>query len=254
MTVSEPQVGEGTLEATPERLLHFILAVARYPNIRRRLRTRGYGAQQHRRGYQLLEDLGTYGEGSEIEGSDPDVKSALQELNQQDEDAVALAGAALRYKYPLHHTFVLNGLVASTDAAEAATTLGSLVDRVRRLKSGDVSPELEADAAEAVAAMAAKGLDAGWLERIEERLERLRQLPDEKVTLEQLQAKERARAEKLLELRAFFEEWADTARVEFKGRRDLIRLGLARLRRSSDGQQEVVEPVDDVASAPGAAA
>lgn len=243
MALLEPQVGQETLEQTPERLLRFLLAVSRYPNIRRRLRTRGYGPAQHQRAYRVLEELGAYDDDTNAAQSDPDVKGALQTLNELDEETLTLVGAALRYKFPLHHAFMLEGLSSSTDAGQAAKTIGALLDRMTRLESGEVDEALKADASAALQAMADKGLDAGWRERIGQVRDLLRTLPEEEVTEEQLQQREQARMDKLLEVRALFEEWADTARVEFKGRRDLIRLGLARLRRDNSGSEELVEPV-----------
>lgn len=243
MALLEPQVGQETLEQTPERLLRFLLAISRYPNIRRRLRTRGYGRQQHQLAYRVLEELGAYDEDSQVDSSDPDVKAALQTLNELDEETLTLVAAALRYKLPLHHAFMLDGLASSTDAGQAAKTIGALLDRMARLESGKVDEALKADAAAALQAMSEKGLDASWRQRVGQVRDLLRTLPEEEVTEEQLKQREQARMNKLLEVRALFEEWADTARVEFKGRRDLIRLGLASLRRGNNGSEEVVEPV-----------
>jgi hypothetical protein len=240
----QPQVGLETLEGTPERLLRFLLAVSRYPNIRRRLRTRGYGREQHEVGHQLLKDLGEYDETPRVDLSDASVRAALQELNATDEDALTLIGAALRYRLPEHHAFMVEGLASSRDEGEAATTIAAVLDRMGRLEAGNVEEELKAGASVALEAMADKGLDGGWREHFAELCAKLETLPDEEVTVEQLEAREQARVEKLLEIRAFFEEWSETARVEFKGRRELIRLGLAQLRRSDNGEAEVVEPVE----------
>ncbi len=244
MSSAQPQVGPETLEGTPERLLHFLLAIARYPTIRRRMRRRGYGTVQHRQGYRLLGELGEYDEPTTPDRSDPGVKHALQQLNAADEDALALAGAALRYKFPAHHDFVLEGLSSSREEGEAANTMGTLLDRMNSLEAGDVPKKLQAEAGAALEAMAQKGLNSEWREQFGEFFETVRTLPDEGVTTEELEAGEKARRAKLLEIRAFFEEWTDTARVEFKARRQLIRLGLAQLRRSDSGDVEVVEAFD----------
>jgi hypothetical protein len=245
MAVLHPTVGQETLEATPGRVLKFVLAVSRYPSIRRRLMRRGYNKAAQDRAYNLLSRLGHFETTTSPDQSDPEVKSALSVLNHSDEDALKLTGSALRYKYPEQHEYMVNGLEGSTDEGKASQNIATILERITKLESGQSPEPTRAKAKEALEAMADKGLDEVWRRKYTALCETVRAVPDDSETREALLARERERQSLLLETRAFFEEWADTARVEFKGRRNLIRLGLARARRNEGSDDEGPDFIED---------
>src|SRR5690606_10885069 len=166
MAVLYPEVGQETLEATPARLLKFLIAISKYQNIRVRMMRRGYRESHQDHAYVLLRKLGKFYETPALQmHTDPQVKSAMSEINRGDEEALTLIGSALRYRYPEQLEYMRSGLQPSTDEGKASQNIATILARLQALQSGQSPEPTRAKAQEALEAMAEKGLDEVWRDK-----------------------------------------------------------------------------------------
>lgn len=179
--------------------------------------------------------------------TDVSVRDAMNELDNWHEDGFRLVRAALTRKHAAAAAFVLGGLAPATGAA-AVLSVKNLLDRLDVLEgSPDRQATREADHA-ALATLERRGL--GTAER--KRLRGLVQKAQAASAVDPTDASADEAAKQsyladLAALRAWFLEWADTARVAVKRKDYLIRLGLAKRKapeKPGDAEPDV-EPVDD---------
>lgn len=234
------------LEESPSRVLKFLGGVGTSPFIRRALARLGYTAKDHQEGWNLLHRVSGYEDDAPEPELDREASDAIAQLDAWDEPNFRLARAALSRRFPEQAEFVFKNLEPATGVA-AVLSVTAFLDRLDALegvlKGRDHSTKAmqEADAA-AVKMLVTRGFT------VEER-KRLRRLiktaeagtkPDEhldKIAAES-EAQAEARLQALVDLRAWYDEWAETARVAIKRRDYLIRLGLANRRSGGEDDPE----------------
>lgn len=236
-----------TLEETPERALQFLSGVGTNGSIRALLASRGYTDAEHQQGWKLLHAATGYETAVALPRDDRAVNQAIAEVDAWDEPNFRLARATLSRRFPEQAEFVFKDLAAATGAA-ALLSVRTFLDRLDMLEGHRAGrnhkdkAKKQADI-EAVATLAARGITSEERARLRKLLgtaESGAQPEDKKATAEaaaQVQRREQA----LFELRGWFDEWAEVARI-FVTRRDyLIRLGLAH-RKVSKKDDEGGEP------------
>ncbi|HEU4406834.1 MAG TPA: hypothetical protein VFS43_16320 [Polyangiaceae bacterium] len=238
-----PSVSRQTLEQTPGRVHQFLRGVGTSASIRAQLTARGYSKKVHAQGWRLLQATsGFFDDGAtDGEADDTAVRAAIAEIDAWDEPGFRIINASLRARHPAQHAFLTQGLRAST-GAESVTGVAALLDRLDALER---APEREAtrkaDHA-ALATLADRGIDARERKRLRALVERAQDFAERFDNPSERAKVEKRMREALLELRLWYEEWSEMARVTFKRRDELIRLGLAsrRPRRgaSSPGEGE----------------
>lgn len=212
-----------TLEATPSRVVRFLGAVGTSVSIRTILHRHGYGRADHEEGWQLLRACCSDPDAVWPDDMDEGAQDALIELDAWDEKGFAIVTATLTHKYPAQARFLLTGIGPSEGAA-AIDGVRELLDRIDKLEAGNATDEPEDDK-RAVQALARRGL--GKRERA-----RLRELTG---TAEHAQPAPMSRAitvgdprfERLLAMRAWYDEWSEIARATITRSDHLVRLGLA---------------------------
>jgi hypothetical protein len=151
------------------------------------LQTRGYTQEEHQKGWDLIGLVSGVDLKIPALVEDQEVRHALAELNQLDEDTLSLVDASLKHRYPLQANELLEGLRPSREEAEAAVVSGALLKRVDGFdQSGD------AQDAEAVALLAERGLDAEVRARLQALTELARRITP---VVQQPDPKEAAAAE-----------------------------------------------------------
>lgn len=226
LPVREPTVSQETLEATPARVISFLRALGTVPVLRKGLEARGYSPDEHQRGWALLQAASGYdadGEG-EVAASqvDPEVRDAIAEIDAWDEDGFRIVRAALGRLHPEQAKTVLAGLAPSTGAA-AILGVETLLDRLDTLAKS----KHPADRA-AIATLEVRGLTDAERKRLRALVKVAKEgtsrndTPSEE-TVQMADDRQRI----LVELRAWYEDWSEMARVTFKRRDHLLRLGLA---------------------------
>ncbi|HEU4411791.1 MAG TPA: hypothetical protein VFS43_41505 [Polyangiaceae bacterium] len=223
-----------TLEATPAKVLTFLRAVGTSKAIRALIMARGYTAADHQEGWSLLHKVSGLHELERPEEIDEGVRDAINELDTWDEDGYRLVRAALTRKHPAQAEFVLSGLAPATGGA-AVLSVKNLLDRLDALEKSPARKATRAEDRAALETLAKRGITP------QERA-RLRALVNAAQTAAELRPDERAdddaaakaqRESDLVALRAWYVDWAETARVGVKRRDYLIRLGLGQRRRTS---------------------
>lgn len=237
-----------TLDQTPARVLLFLQGISTKNTIRAQLRARGYTRKVHARGWRLLQATGGFFEDDTDnedsgEADDTAVRNAITEIDAWDEPGFRIINASLRARHPAQHTFLTRSLKPGT-GAEAVSTVATLLDRLDALESSpDREPTRQADHA-ALATLAERGIDKAERKRLRSLVDRA-QAFDEHFDDPAKQAEnEKRMREARVELRLWFEEWSEIARVTLKRRVELIRLGLAS-RRSSRTASEPGNDGDD---------
>ncbi|MFO0577794.1 MAG: hypothetical protein U1A78_27625 [Polyangia bacterium] len=246
----KPTYSRQVMEEAPSRVLQFLGGVGTSVLIRGALAKVGYTDKDHQEGWSLLHRASGY----DSPATDPEVDraaaDAIAELDAWDEPNFRLARAALERRFPEQAGFLFAGLEPAAGAA-AVLSVRTFLDRLDALE-GKAKGRDHKDGARKQADAAAVALLSGRRITGEERA-RLRRLvavaekgaaPDaqqEKLAAAS-EAQAEARLQALVDLRAWYDEWAETARVIIKRRDQLIRLGLARRRSAEDGPEPEPEP------------
>lgn len=232
------EVSRQVLGATPARVFAFLIAISTWRSIRRTLAAHGFTKEEGQRGWVLLRrcmDLGF------DEAFDPDVDSsardASEELAQATGTIFRTCTVALDRLHPELSDFVFSGFEPAS-GAEAVLIIERFLDRLDELESGeDRAATRESDHA-ALATLAARGITPAERARMRELIRSAMNLD---VALEETNEEERVAA--LTELRAWFVDWASTAREHIARRDQLVRLGLAKRRSSPQEGDEPDTPV-----------
>lgn len=234
------------LEESPSRVLRFLGGVGTSPFIRRTLARLGYGAKDHQEGWNLLHRVSGYQTEAAEPEMDREAADAIAQLDTWDEPNFRLARAALSRRFPEQAEFVFKSLEPATGvgAVLSVTTFLDRLDALQGVLEGRDHTKT-----------ATRDADAGALQMLmtrgftpEER-KRLRKLiktaelgtkPDEQLDklAAETEAQAEARLQALVDLRAWYDEWAETARVAIKRRDYLIRLGLANRRSNGEDDPE----------------
>jgi hypothetical protein len=234
-----------TLDQTPARVLQFLQGVGTKNSIRAQLWARGYTAKVHARGWRLLRATGGFFDDDtdhkdDGEADDAAVRNAITEIDAWDEPGFRIINASLRARHPVQHTFLTRNLKSGT-GAEAVNTVATLLDRLDALEgSPDREPTRQADHA-ALATLAERGIDKEERTRLRSLVERAQAFDEHFDDPAKRAENEKRMREARVELRLWFEEWSEIARVTLKRRVELIRLGLA----SRRPRRAAGEPGDD---------
>lgn len=222
------------LDETPSRALALLRALGTSKPIRAQLAARGYSSNDHAEGWKLLFKASGYAMVPEASVEDPNpARNAIRELDAWDERGFRLARAALRRLHPEQEAFVFEKLEAS-QGAQAVLGIASFLDRLDSLeRSTERKATRKADHA-ALDTLAKRGVTKAERERLRALLDVAQSSPE--ISAADLEgdatsatAKEQRDIE-LANLRAWYDDWAETARSVVTRRDYLIRLGLAKRR------------------------
>jgi hypothetical protein len=224
-------VGNDTLEATPLRLMQLLRGIGTIKAVRAVLRARGYTAEEHARGWQLLHACSGFVEG-EDEGNTA-VAETIAAIDAWDEPTYAIAEAALRHRHPAQHAFVFGDLSASRGIA-AVVGAHTFLTRLDALES---SPERAATRAAdhaALATLSARGINAAERARVWALVRAAESFTEDDAVDDGHDLTAAEQTSRLRAARAFFEEWSEITRTLVTRRDLLIRLGLAQRKSASD--------------------
>ena len=233
-----------TLDEAPSRVLAFLAGIGTSASLRTLLASYGYTAAEHQEGWKLLHAATGYEAPPATPPEDRAAADALAAIDAWDEPTFRLARASLSRRFPEQAAFVFAEL-APQSGAGALLSVRTFLDRLDvlegrlpgRAKKG--APQ-KADL-EALRVLGERGITA------EERA-RLRKLlataesgsppaADAKKAAAEARAQDGRQEAALVALRAWFDEWAEVARVVVTRRDYLIRLGLAQRRSPSRGEE-----------------
>jgi hypothetical protein len=241
------------LEGTPVQALTFLRTSATKVEIRARLFEAGYSEEEQRLGWRLLLDASGHRPESLPESDDAAARAALAEVDDWDEPGFRRVAAALGRLHPEQHAFVFDGLKAAQGQG-ALVSVTTLLDRLDALESApDRHATREADHA-ALATLEQRGIGRQVREHLRERIAVALTAKAPVPTPEQPMTPEREQA--LRELRAWYVDWAETARAIITRRDHLIMLGLSRRKRSAHDEDEATDSgetdlADDGVDSPG---
>jgi hypothetical protein len=217
-----------TLEATPERALHFLTGAGRNKRARRLLETVGFDQAAYQQGWRLLQAAAGYENdgGAPIGTSDAAVVEAMKAIDAWDNLFFTRAAAVLEFDFPSQYERLFAGGLHAEQGPASVLAVKTFLDRLDALGAGD-----EADRA-ALAALARVGLHAGERDRARSLLvaaQSLSPLPAEVAPDGDPEVSQR-------ELWQWYRKWSTLARTAVIRRADLIALGLASRRRPSGGE------------------
>jgi hypothetical protein len=235
-------VSQAVLDATPMRALVFLRG-SRFKPLRAVLQRAGYQPKDHSEGWSLLKRSCGFFE--EAEGAMHDeTADAVKELDAWDEAGFRRARAALARLHPEQCEFVFRGGLKASQGLPAVMGVLTFLDRLDELET---SPDRRATRKQdqaALATLAQRGFDDKERKRLRALVDVVQSSPE----LVDDDGADDARQQALVQLRAWFEDWSDTARSVVVRRDHLIRLGLAQ--RKANGKIEDVgdgEPIDGAA-------
>jgi len=237
------------LDETPLRALTLLRALGILKPVRALLAAHGYSEEDHVEGWQLLFKASGYAAprprderargGSRRSPSTPPpaaespVDNAIKELADWESGAFRRARAALARLHPEQEAFVFQGL-EDVPRTEAVLGLTAFLDRLDALER---APERKATRKGDLAALhtlAARGITADERTRLRALLALAQSSPAADVDASLLHQR---RDVELAALRAWYDDWAETARTVVTRRDHLIRMGLAKRRARKPGGQ-----------------
>lgn len=228
------------LEATPERALPFLRAIATNQQIRFAMANAGYNDAEQAEGWQLL--LASTGYAAQKLGLNADAaaRQAITELDDWDESGYRRIHAALERLHPEQDAVLFAGLEASRGPS-AVLGIAKLLDRLDLMEKGS-----EGERA-AIATLGKRGINSKLRQHLRSlvaiaQAAKPMDLPTEAPIPDSQQ-------QALEALYAWHRDWSETARAVIRRRDHLILMGLAK-RRSRKDEESTVEETD--ASAPAA--
>jgi hypothetical protein len=229
-----PSPSRQVLEELPTRSLKFLSALSKSAIIHAALAARGYTEPDHQEGWELLLQVTGFRRPRAAAPESTSARDAAVEIDAWDEPNFRLIRAALDRRHPEQSLFVFEGLAASTGDG-AVIGVATLLDRLDALeKSPERKATRKADHA-ALATLTKRGI--GEAERA-----RLRALVVTATTAAKTDddasdaADEAPSNEALMKLHAWYGEWSEVARAVIKRRDHLIRLGLAKRKKTAKGE------------------
>jgi hypothetical protein len=233
MNINGSAVSRSTLEGTPARTLELLRGVSKDPTIRATLEGVGYTESAHALGWKLVLDASGY----DATGAAPPVvderaRQAIAALDAWDEGAFRRIAAALKRFHPEQAAFLFEGIAPSTDVG-AVVSSGKLLERLDALEAGSARPASCAADRAAIALLATRGFDAAERSRVKE-LVRVAQTAKPTSASAPPSTSDATYEQKLAALRAWYEDWSETARAVVQRRDQRRLLGLARWRRAAD--------------------
>ncbi|MBN8611542.1 MAG: hypothetical protein J0L92_13200 [Deltaproteobacteria bacterium] len=229
--VAGTEVSRETLLQTPNRAFTLMYGIGRLPNVRTAMVQCGFTDAEHDRGYNLLAIVTR---GIPVLTVDLEVASATTALDNWDEDGIAMISAAFT-RFPDAHESVLTGL-APIVGPRAVENVATILERLDELEKTE-------DGREALARLATAGMDEKNRKELAALVKTARAKDKMKVDEAALKAEEKFE-EALLDLRDWYVEWAEIARIVVKRRDYLIVLGLAERRGGGGGGDDldIIDP------------
>ena len=215
-------ISKATLEGTPDRAKTFLKAAAKR-ELRKILMAAGYTEEDHREGMRLVTEILGYRLKQESLETDPE--DAYRELEAWDNGILKIVRGALQRLHPEQAKHLFGGL-PEIKGKHACAGLTVLLERITELESDPQRQDTRTADHAALATMAKRGFDKKEREKLEALVHVATTLPTVEIPEEEV-----ARHQRNLELlRAWYEDWSNTARVRVKSRQDRIRLGIAQAR------------------------
>lgn len=251
------------LDETPARALTFVRGVTFKP-VRAIMQRAGYTAKDHNEGWKLIKTACGYVEdgptGTAIEDLPDEVAEAVKELDAWDESGFRRARAALTRLHPEQCKLVFrNNLQASTGMGSVMGVMAFL-DRLDALESAPDRKATRKEDHAALATLEKRGIGKDVRLHLRGLVKTVQSSPDiafDTAPTEQEKSEEE-KQNALIALRAWFEDWSDTARSVISRRDYLIRLGLAKRRSNGtitdvgDGEGDGADAGTATGSAPSA--
>ena len=248
----ESEVTERVYEATPARVVRFIINARRYTSIYRKLRARGYSSEVARVAWNWLDALGGF------DSKDPDlhkpavsedeklVTKAMADIDSWDEPNFRLMHGALRKAFPEQDAFLFAGDIQAAKGPMAIYGVRTVIGRLKELEDSPARKATREKDHAALARLAERGIDKAERKKVEGWLAIVGTHDDTLLGEEASGMTETQRKNTLIKLRDWFEEWSEVARVVVKKKRDLMHLGLAQQRKRKDDEDDDGdgEPVD----------
>ncbi len=225
-TLTSAGVTLETLEETTRRALHMLVALATAPGPYALMCNRGYGPEEHARGWALVQRL--VGTPAEAPVDRSEAAQAAAELDDMDGELIELIRSALT-RHPDACDRILAGLAPAT-GADAVANAALIAERLEE--------ESKTEEGRAALARLAK---SRFGEKERQHLAAL--VESTKHAAESGEPSFRDSPEYLellFELRDWYVEWSGIARLTIKRRDYLIRLGLATKRPKDD--LDIVDP------------
>lgn len=222
------------LDDLPGRALKFLSTLSKSKTIHAALAERAYTEDEHQEGWDLvLQVSGYHLPRGAARDEDPEVSHAVVTLDLWDEPNFRLIHAALARRHPDQDAFVFNNLEPATGAG-AVISVSTLLDRLDALESGEERKATRKADLAALATLAKRKFTKD--ERA--RLRALVKVALKPAKLDPASASspgdsEAEQQKALLKLWSWYCEWSETARVVITRRDHLIRLGLAKPKRTS---------------------
>jgi hypothetical protein len=226
------EVSRQVLEETPGRAITLLRALGTSPAIRALLAANGYTPKDHEEGWNLLHKVSGYvpGEAGPVD-DDTKARDAITELDAWDEQGFQRAHAALTRLHPAQDRYIFDGL-APAKGPEAVLRVALFLDRLDALEGGpDRKATRKADRA-ALETLETRGITKAERTRLRALVGVAQSSPRLPIIASTAASSVEKRTEALRELRAWYNDWASTARAVVTRRDYLIRLGLARRKRA----------------------
>jgi hypothetical protein len=155
--------------------------------------------------------------------------AAVVELDSTDEPLFRRARAALRRLHPDQERYVFTDLTAA-QGPEAVLRIATFLNRLDDLEGSEDRKDMRKEDRAALATLAQRGIDETERKRLRRLVNVALKAPSLLADDPKAEAREQARIKVLVALYEWLQDWADTARVAFKRREDLITVGLAKRR------------------------
>jgi hypothetical protein len=239
------EYSDRTLEETPQRVTQFLTGLATDPVIRTLMFNKaGMSDADVIEGAELLRATFNLPSSDRVLIDSPDARKrrlAVAELDAWDEPNFARIKAALDRHFPEQSAYVFRDLDPAQGFA-AVRGVGTLLTRLDALERG-TDPARKAKAAEdkeAVELLAKRGITPAVRGQLQE-LVAMALSPTTTVPAPST-ADQAERRRALVALRAWFDEWASSARVVLTKRAHRIRMGLATRRSPAKRGETPAEP------------
>jgi hypothetical protein len=230
---SEIRPSRQTLEATFVKASNFLRGAGVNPLIRSTLSLHGYRDEDHATGWRLMLAAGGY-QAPTLTATAPasaGARLAMGEVNDWHHDAHRLVHATLQRRFPEQDAFLLEGIGKGTGMGAVAES-ATLLDRMETLESGEGRSGSRKEDKAAFALLTERSFPDEKRKKIRALIELAQQgeaaAPSDPAAEQAKAAREQSHEDALLELRHWYEEWSEIARVVVTRRDHLIQLGLAK--------------------------
>jgi hypothetical protein len=218
-----------TLEETPDRALKLLRGIGTSRVIRAMLMDVGYTTQLHVRAWRNLRfACGNGDDDTPLELEDPKVRAAVTFVDTRDEWFFRILAAVWKHSFPEQLAFVLKGNLGPSTGMQSVLNMGIALDRLDVLEKGPERKATRKEDTAALALLAERKIDGPFRTMMRNHVNVAQDVTP--VTMGEVTPStdpDIARLEALVELRKFYEEWSEIAKVTIKRRDHLIRMGLA---------------------------